>query len=265
VSTPAQRLSGTRNSTTRTLDGQVAVITGAAGGIGTAITQAFVAEGARVVLVGRSIDTLEALVAQMSGEDCSAAAMALRCDVSEPDQAAATVAQVEATHGRVDVLVNNAGAFITAPIEEMSFDDFDRVVRSSLYGAWLMSRAAVPRMKANRHGSIVNISSIAATAGTLHGSGYSAAKAAMIGFTKSLARELGPFNVRVNSVLPGIISAGMWDGLTPELRARKVAEVPMGRPGTAEEVADAVLYLAGERSSYVTGTAVDVTGGRAMY
>jgi 3-oxoacyl-[acyl-carrier protein] reductase len=247
----------------RTLDGRVAVVTGAAGGIGAAITRRFVAEGARVVLVGRNVAALEALAASIDPE--CAQTMVLGCDVGAPDQVAAAVAKVESERGDIDVLVNNAGAFFTAPIDETSFEDFDTVVRSSLYGAWLMSRAAVPRMKAAGRGAIVNMSSIAATAGTLHGTGYSAAKAGILGFTKSLARELGPFNVRVNAVIPGIISAGMWDGLTPELRDRKVAEVPMGRPGTADEVADAVLFLVGDQSSYLTGTAMDVTGGRAMY
>jgi 3-oxoacyl-[acyl-carrier protein] reductase len=166
--------------------------------------------------------------------------------------------------GKVDVLVNNAGVTRDGYISKLSEGDFDLVLDVSLKGAWLGTRAVAPFFRAQRGGSIVNMSSLAGKIGNPAQTNYSAAKAGLVGLTKAAAKELGPFGVRVNAVQPGLIRTAMTLAMKPEIFAAKEAEVPLGRAGLPEEVAGAVVFLSSALASYVNGAVLEVTGGRGI-
>jgi len=166
--------------------------------------------------------------------------------------------------GRLDILVNNAGITRDSYIAKMTEADFDAVVGVSLKGAWLGTRAVATLFREQRSGSIVNMSSLSGKIGNPGQTNYSSAKAGLIGLTKASAKELGPSNVRVNAVMPGLIKTAMTLAMKPEVWASKEREVPMQRAGTPEEVANVVLFLASPLSSYVNGAVIEVTGGRGI-
>ena len=166
--------------------------------------------------------------------------------------------------GKVDILVNNAGVTRDAYIGRMSVADFELVLDVSLKGAWLGTRAVSPHMRGQGSGAIVNVSSLSGKIGNPGQTNYSAAKAGLIGLTKAAAKELGPSGVRVNAVQPGLIRTDMTLAMKPEIFAAKEAEVPMGRAGTAAEVASAVVFLVSPMASYVNGAVLEVSGGRGI-
>ena len=231
------------------------LVTGGNRGIGLAIARALADAGDKVAVTYRS------------GEP-PAGLLGVRCDVTDRSQCEAAVAEVLARHGRVDVLVNNAG--ITSPqgLMEVSEESFDRILAVNLRGTVHFTRAVIPSMRQRRSGSIVNLSSVSAQrgGGVFGGAHYAAAKAAVLGFTKGSARELAPDNIRVNAICPSMIDTDITGGmLTPERRQAIIASIPMGRIGDAVEVAGCCLFLASDLSSYVTGTEVDVNGGSHIH
>jgi 3-oxoacyl-[acyl-carrier protein] reductase len=240
---------------------QVAIVTGAAQGIGLAIAEALIAHGARVIVA--DVDGEKASEAAASiGAEADVAAQ--RCDVtSDHDQGDLVHACLD-RFGRIDILVNNAGVTRDGYISKLAEADFDAVVDVSLKGAWLGTRAVAPLFRTQGSGSIINVSSLSGKIGNPGQTNYSAAKAGLIGLTKAAAKELGPAGVRVNAVQPGLIRTAMTLAMKPEIFAAKEAEVPLGRAGRPDEVAGAVVFLASALASYVNGAVLEVSGGRGI-
>lgn len=248
------------------LKDRTALITGAASprGLGLACARLFAEHGARVQISDLDAAAAAAAVATLPGSGHLSA----RADVTQRADCQALAAQALAAWGRIDVLVNIAG--ITSPQRLMEVDEatYQRVFDINMLGTLLMTQAVVPQMRAQHSGSIVNMSSVSAQrgGGVFGGSHYSAAKAAVLGYTKAAARELGPDNIRVNAICPSFIDTDITAGLmTPERMQMILASVPMGRPGHAHEVAGCALFLASELASYVTGSEIDINGGSHIH
>jgi 3-oxoacyl-[acyl-carrier protein] reductase len=244
------------------LDSKVAVITGAAQGIGLEIARTFLAQGATVVLGDVNSEAAEKSAAELSAQ--GGVALGLRCDVTSEDEVGELIRRAVQEYGTVDVMVNNAGITRDATMRKMSLEDFRAVLDVHLVGSWLGTRAAGAVMREQRRGSIVNISSLSGKVGMIGQTNYSSAKAGMIGLTKAAAKELAYLGVRVNAIQPGLIRTAMTEVLRKDIWEAKVAEVPMGRAAEPAEVANVALFLASDLSSYMTGTVLEVTGGRYM-
>ncbi len=241
--------------------GRTAIVTGGAAGIGQAIAARLAAEGAVCCLW----DQTEAALAQALTQTGAAAVQAL--DVSDPAQVeAAMEASVASLGGRLDILVAAAG--ITGPnatVRDYPVDAWRRVIDVNLTGVFLCNRAAVPAMERTGYGRIVNIASVAGKEGNPNASAYSASKAAVIGLTKSLGKELTGTDIRVNCVAPAAVRTAIFDQMTPEHIAFMLSKIPLGRFGTVDEVTALVCWLASEEASFSTGATFDVSGGRATY
>jgi len=240
---------------------RVAIVTGAARGIGLAVAQRLVADGLQVALLDRDEAATREAAASLG-----AGAQPFICDIADSASVNATIAAVVARWGRIDVLVNNAGIVgPNKPLIEVGDEEWARVVAINLNGAFYCCRAAAPEMLKHDWGRIVNIASIAGKEGNPNLAGYSATKAAVIGLTKSLGKELALTGVRVNAIAPAVIETEILEQATPETRAYMVSRIPMGRPGRSEEVAALVSWLASEECSFSTGAVYDISGGRATY
>jgi 3-oxoacyl-[acyl-carrier protein] reductase len=244
------------------LDGKVAVVTGAAQGIGLEIARALLADGAAVVLGDVNTEAAEKSAAELSVGN--ARAIGARCDVTSEDEVAALVKRAVDELGSLDVMVNNAGITRDATMRRMSLEDFRAVLDVHLVGAWLGTRAAGAVMREQKSGSIVNISSISGKVGNIGQTNYSSAKAGMIGLTKAAAKELAHVGVRVNAIQPGLIRTSMTEAMRQDIWDAKLAEIPMGRAGEPAEVGKVALFLASDLSSYMTGAVLEVTGGRNL-
>jgi 3-oxoacyl-[acyl-carrier protein] reductase len=240
------------------LEGRNAIVTGGAQGIGRATSLLLAEHGARVVVADLDLPAAQAVV-----DELPHGGAAVRCDVRDPDDARAAVEACQEL-GSVDVLVNNAGITRDATLRKLTMADWDAVLDVHLKGAFLMSQAAAAVMREQGSGAIVNISSISGKVGMIGQANYSAAKAGMVGLTKATAKELAHRGVRVNAVQPGLIRTAMTEALRKDVWDQKMSEIPMGRAGEPEEVAKVVLFLASDLSSYLTGTVLEVTGGRFM-
>jgi NAD(P)-dependent dehydrogenase (short-subunit alcohol dehydrogenase family) len=247
----------------RPLEGRVAIVTGAARGIGLAIAQRLVADGARVALFDVDEPAASAAAASIGSSDVC---LPVRVDVTDETQIEAGVASVVAAWGRLDILVNNAGiAGPAKPTWEYTEPEWRRVIDIDLISVFLMCRVVVPRLLEAGSGRIVNIASISGKEGNPNMSAYSSAKAAVIGFTKSLGKELATRNVLVNAVTPAVIETEILAQLTPAAVDYMVSRIPMGRTGKPEEVAALVSWLASDACSFSTGAVFDISGGRATY
>ncbi|TRD19754.1 3-oxoacyl-ACP reductase FabG [Palleronia caenipelagi] len=241
------------------LSGKAALVTGASGGIGGAIARALHGAGAQVGLSGTREAPLEALAAEL-GEG----AHVLPCNLSDADAVKELPKRAIEAMGSLDILVNNAGVTRDQLLMRMSDEDWQTVLDVNLTAVMKLSQAVMRPMMKARWGRIVNISSIVGATGNPGQTNYAAAKAGMIGFTKSLAYEVSTRGITVNAVAPGFIETAMTDKLNDEQKAGILTQVPMGRMGSPEEIAAAVLYLASPEAGYVTGTTVHVNGGMAM-
>jgi 3-oxoacyl-[acyl-carrier protein] reductase len=242
------------------LDGRTAVITGGAQGLGRAIAERFVAEGARVVLGDVDLDAAQRCADELGDGN----AVAVRCDVTSEDEVAALVDAAVTTYGALDVMVNNAGVLRDATMRKMTLDDFRMVLDTHVQGTWLGTRAAAAVMREQGSGSIVNMSSISGKVGNIGQTNYSAAKAGIVGLTKAAAKEVAHLGVRVNAIQPGLIRTPMTEAMREDIWQQRLQEIPMRRFGEPAEVASVACFLASDLSSYMTGTVLEVTGGRHM-
>jgi 3-oxoacyl-[acyl-carrier protein] reductase len=244
------------------LSDKVAIITGASRGIGRFISVALAAQGAKVVVSARNAEALESLTAEIKAQ--SGEALAVVADVAVEAEAVNLVEQTVATYGKVDILINNAGITRDGLLLRMKSDDWDAVLDTNLKGAFLCTRAAAKYMSKQRSGRIINISSVVGQMGNAGQANYCASKAGLLGLTKSVARELARRNVTVNAVTPGFIVTEMTEKMTDKAREAMTEQIPLGRLGEAEDVANAVLFLASDQSSYITGQVLGVNGGMYM-
>jgi NAD(P)-dependent dehydrogenase (short-subunit alcohol dehydrogenase family) len=262
--------------TTMLLEDKTAIVTGAASprGIGLATARLFADHGARVLLLDLDAEAVERAAARLAGStrldegNDELRHVGARCDVVHKADCEAAAALALERFGRIDILVNIAG--ITSPqrLMEVTPESYRRIMDVNMRGTLYMTQAVVPAMRAQRAGAIVNMSSVSAQrgGGVFGGSHYAAAKAAILGYTKACARELGPDHIRVNAVCPSFIDTDITAGsMTPERLQQIVASVPLGRAGHAREVAGCILFLASELASYVTGAELDINGGSHMH
>ena len=270
------------------LEDRVALITGGGSGIGRAIAHLFAAEGARVVVTGRTAANLEETLTTMTAT--SARPLAIVADVADSASVRELFAAIDRDIGALDILVNNAGigiedigsfnetvaargreASVGGPIttswnvtQDMSDDTWRRMLSVHLDGTFYCTREAIPRMVEAKRGSIINVSSTAAFAGQEGAPHYSAAKAGVLGFTRAVARELASQNIRVNALCPGFVETAMSAGYSPGFKRGTMGRIPLGRWGTVEEVAQAALFLASDEGSYFTGQSLSPNGGIFM-
>ena len=243
----------------KTLEAKRALVTGAARGIGLAIARAFAREGASVCLCDIDGETA-AISARTVEKEFSVKAFGLAADVSDAAQCEAAVAETISGLGGLEILVNNAGVTKDNLAVRLSEEDWDKVLDANLKGAFLMSRSALKRMMRGG-GRIINVSSVVGQMGNAGQCNYSASKAGLIGLTKSLAREFASRNVLVNAVAPGFVETRMTEALAPEAKTKLLAAIPLARFAKPEDVASAVLFLAGDGASYITGQVLAVNGG----
>jgi NAD(P)-dependent dehydrogenase (short-subunit alcohol dehydrogenase family) len=238
---------------------KVALVTGAARGIGLATAKRFLAEGFRVVLLDIEGELLQGAVAAMANPDNT---LALHCDVSDAKGVHAAIDAINKRFGRLDALINNAGIAVFAPIMETSDADWRRIMEVNLTGPFLCTKAAAPLMREHGGGAIVNITSISAVRASTLRSAYGASKAGLAHLTKQLAVELASLGIRVNAVAPGPVETAMAKAVhTPEIRADYHDAIPLNRYGLEEELAEAIFFLCSDRSSYITGQVLAVDGG----
>lgn len=243
------------------LTGQTAIITGAAGGIGETIARRLAQAGATIVVADLNLAAGEAVAASLPHK-----AFALSLDVTSSESCNQLVANVIARTGRIDIVVNNAGvAGKAAPVQEQSDEDWAWCVAVNLNGPFYLCRAAVPHMRERKYGRIVNIASIAGKEGNPNMSAYSATKAGLIGFTKSLGKEVALDGITANCVTPAVVRTKILEQLTPQQVDYMTQRIPMRRTGEPEEIAAVVHFLASPDSSFVTAQTYDASGGRATY
>ncbi len=243
------------------LEGRTAVVTGGAQGIGYATAAAFIAEGARVVIGDLDLEAAQDAVERLGGSEV---ATAVRCDVVDATQVQALLDAAVTTFGSLDVVVNNAGITRDATMRTMTEEQFDQVIAVHLKGCWNGTRLAAAMMREQKRGAIVNISSLSGKVGMVGQTNYSAAKAGIVGLTKAAAKEMAHHGVRVNAIQPGLIRSAMTEAMPQKAWDQKMVEIPLGRAGEVSEVASVAVFLASDMSSYMTGTVLEVTGGRFM-
>jgi len=242
------------------LRGRTAIVTGGAQGLGFAIAKAFAAEGANVVLGDLNAEGAAESARRLAIGDRAAG---VGCDVTSELDVDQLVDTALRRFGGLDVMVNNAGITRDATMRKMAPSDFDLVIGVHLRGTWLGTRAAAGAMRElGRGGSIINMSSISGKVGNAGQTNYSAAKAGIVGMTKAAAREVGFAGIRVNALQPGIIDTAMTAAMPADIKADRLKDIPLGRFGSPDEVAQVALFLASDMSSYVTGVTIEIAGGR---
>jgi 3-oxoacyl-[acyl-carrier protein] reductase len=245
------------------LTDKVALVTGGGTGIGRSIALALAHAGAHVAVVNRSnLGAARSVAAEI--ENLGRRSLALQADVSIASDSENIVHQVLTSFGRLDILVNNAGTTRDTLLLRMSEEDWDTVLNTNLKGTFLVTRSALKPMVKQRHGKIVNISSVMGLIGNAGQTNYCASKAGVIGFTRSLAKEVGARNIQVNAVAPGFVETAMTHDMKPEVRDHIMKNIPAGRLGTVDDIAQAVLFLASSMSDYITGQTLTVDGGMTV-
>jgi 3-oxoacyl-[acyl-carrier protein] reductase len=241
---------------------RTALITGASRGIGKACALALSAAGQRVILAARSVQKLEEVADSIRAN--GAEAFIVEMDVASRDSVLQAIAKASKEFGRIDILVNNAGVTKDGLAVRMKPSDWEMVLQTNLSGAFYAIQQVLPAMMRERWGRIVNISSVVGETGNPGQANYVASKAGLIGLTKAIAKEIGSRNITVNAVAPGFIETGMTHGLSEELQQKIIDQTPLGRMGSAEDVAAAVKFLASDDASFITGHVLDVNGGMYM-
>ena len=244
------------------LDGKVALVTGASQGIGAAIAKQLAAQGATVVCAARTLRKLKEVADTI--REAGGKSDVMEVDLSDGASVRAAVAATVERHGAIHILVNNAGITRDKLLIQMKEEDWDAVIDTNLKGAWTAIQAATKPMMKQRWGRIINIASVVGQMGNPGQANYVAAKAGLIGLTKSVARELASRNVTANAVTPGYIETAMTAGLSDEVKTEFTKQIPLGRMGTAADIASAVVFLASDEASYITGQVLSVNGGMLM-
>jgi 3-oxoacyl-[acyl-carrier protein] reductase len=241
------------------LTGRNAVVTGSTRGIGRAVAEALAQSGARVAVVGREKEKASAVAAEIGG-----GAAGFACDVSDTAAVAQLIADVEKEFGSIDILVNNAGITRDNLVMRLKDEDWNAVMSANLRGAFAAIRAASRGMMKKRSGRIINMASVVGLTGNKGQANYAASKAGLIALTKSVAKELGSRNILVNAIAPGFIETEMTDAMTPEARAALNGLIPLERLGKTSDIASAVVFLASDHASYITGQVLVIDGGMVM-
>ena len=244
------------------LNGKISLITGAAQGIGLATAKKFAQEGATVVICDVKAEAVNAAVAECQALGAQAEGHTM--DVTQRDQVDAVIAAVIAKHGRIDVLVNNAGITQDARLQNMTLEQFDRVIDVNLRGVFHCAQAVANHMVAQGSGVILNASSVVGIYGNFGQTNYAASKFGVIGFTKTWSRELGPKGVRVNAVAPGFIATPILNTIPEKVIAEMAQRVPLRRLGQPEEIANVYAFLASDEASYINGEVIEVSGGMTV-
>jgi NAD(P)-dependent dehydrogenase (short-subunit alcohol dehydrogenase family) len=246
------------------LEQRIAIVTGAGQGIGRAIALGLAREGARVAIADVNEECANTVKDEI--EAAGGTALVIRTDVSNEDSVQAMVERSLQEFGRVDILVNNAGIFPTSPVEEMSEEDWDRVIGTNLVGAFLCARAVVPKFLEQGTGRIISLTSGRAFQGAKNGAHYAASKAGIIGFSKSLALELAPHGITVNVICPGITDTAQPRGhQTEEQIYAQAQRIPLGRIGQPEDLVGPAVFLASDAAAFITGQTIMVNGGSIMW
>jgi NAD(P)-dependent dehydrogenase (short-subunit alcohol dehydrogenase family) len=248
------------------LDNRVAIVTGSGSkrGIGRTIALTLAKQGAAVVVADLNMDGIRDTVNAIT--EAGGKALGVEVNVTNKESIDAMVEKVLQTYGRIDILVNNAGISQKVTVQDMTLEDITRVFNVNMFGLFLCTQAVMETMKKQKYGRIVSLSSVSAKrgGGVFGGPHYSASKAAVLGFSKNLAREVAQDGITVNCVAPGLVNTDIWKSL-PEDQAKKVIEgIPMGRPGETEEIAATIAFLVSEEASYITGEEIDINGGSHM-
>ncbi len=246
------------------LKNKIAVITGGTRGLGFAVAETFLKNGAKVALCGSRQETVDKALAKLKSENPDWEVIGLCPDLSDYSAVESALNQVKKKFGKIDILVNNAGISAREPIEQYNPDDFKKIMNLNVTAVFNGCKAVVPIFKEIGGGCIINTSSMVSLYGQESGVGYPASKFAVNGLTKSLARELGKYNIRVNAVAPGVTRTDMVAALPPEMVQRVSSTIPMGRVGEPQEVANAFLFLASELASYVSGEILSVDGAKVV-
>lgn len=243
------------------LDGKVAVVTGAAQGIGAAIAGRLAEEGAKVILLDVNEDKVKEAAGRIAGEGGEAAGMV--CNVADRNETAHVMKEIETVYGKIDILVNNAGITRDVMFHKMTDSQWDQVLDVNLNGIYNCTRAVIGGMRERRYGKIVNLASVSAF-GNMGQTNYGASKAAVIGFTKCLAKESARVNITVNAIAPSYIDTEMLQAVPEEVMQKFIAAIPSNRLGTPQELAAVAAFLSSDDSSFVTGECIVVSGGSYM-
>lgn len=246
------------------LKNKIAVITGGTRGIGFVIAETFLKNGAKVAIFGSRQETVDKAVAKLRAENSEWEVIGFCPNLSDYNEVESAINQVKEKFGRIDILVNNAGISAREPIEEYNPDDFKKIMDLNVTGVFNGCKAVVPVFREAGGGCIINTSSMVSLYGQETGVGYPTSKFAVNGITKSLSRELGKFNIRVNAVAPGVTKTDMVSALPPEMVQRVSSTIPLGRMGEPQEVANAFLFLASDLASYISGTILSVDGAKVL-
>lgn len=244
------------------LQGKVALVTGASGDIGLAICEKLLEDGCKVYATYNSNPARLGELADR--QEFAGRVVALKCDITNKDELEAAMATIEAADGKLDVLVNNAGKYRDNLFSLMEYEEFDDVIKTNLYGTFMATKAALRMLRKAKLAAVVNVSSIAGMTNSFGQTNYSSAKAGLIGFTRTLAAELGSKGVRVNAVAPGLIESVMTKRVPRNVIRQTVSVIPLQRMGETREVAEAIAFLCSSSSSYVVGQTLVVDGGLIM-
>jgi NAD(P)-dependent dehydrogenase (short-subunit alcohol dehydrogenase family) len=248
------------------LTNRVAIVTGSGSkkGIGRTIALTLAKQGAAVVIADLNADGIQDTVQAI--QEAGGKALGVELNVTNKESVDAMVEKVLAEYGRIDILVNNAGISQKVTVEDMTIEDITKVFNVNMFGLFLCTQAVLETMKKQKFGRIISLSSVSAKrgGGVFGGAHYSASKAAVLGFSKNLAREVAVDGITVNCVAPGLVNTEIWKSLPEEDANNVIAGIPMGRPGETEEIASTIAFLAAKEASYITGEEIDINGGSHM-